>query len=212
MKKLLSLLLIFNALSPLTACSSQKDEKKSSEVATSEEKRSSEEQQFEADKQELEALGDVEVNNGILTVSITIPATYENDVTQESLDQGAGDTYMTAKLNEDGSVTYKMTKPQHALMLKTLLEGIDSASKEMIDNEQYAFTEIKHNADCTQFDVTLSTTEVGIYEAFAAMAFYVYGGMYGIFSGHPADKVIVNYYDPSGNLIESGDSSQLGNN
>lgn len=38
MKKLLSLLLIFNALSPLTACSSQKDEKKSSEIAASEEK------------------------------------------------------------------------------------------------------------------------------------------------------------------------------
>ena len=211
MKKLLTFILTLTLLTPLSACSSSSNKTSTPEKETQTNQQSSADEQLEADEKELSALGDVAVENGILTVSITIPATYESNVTQEALDQAAGDTYLSAKLNDDGSVTYKMTKIQHARMLKQLKDGIDSASQEMINNEQYSFTDIKHNEDCTQFDVTISSSEVSLYDSFAVLTFYVYGGMYGIFSGHPAEKVVVNYYDPSGNLIESADSSQLEN-
>ncbi len=44
-----------------------------------------------------------------------------------------------------------------------------------------------------------------------ALAFYVCGGMYGIFSGEQPKEVIVNYYAPDGTLISSGSSANAGN-
>lgn len=77
----------------------------------------------------------------------------------------------------------------------------------MVDNDSYSFTSIKHNEDYTQFDVTISGTELNISDSFATMGFYMYGGIYGIFIGHRADNVVVNFYDQDGNLIDTGDTN-----
>lgn len=68
----------------------------------------------------LDALGKVETENGILTVSITIPADLVGETTQEDLDASKGELYQSALLNDDGSVTYKMTKKQHRAMLENI--------------------------------------------------------------------------------------------
>lgn len=211
MKKLLSGLMAFAMLFSVTGCSSK--ETTTSDATTTESsitEETDEEKQLEEDKAELSSIGEVEVENGILTVSVTVPSSLVSDTTQESLDESAGTNYLSATLNEDGSVTYKMTKAQHKLMLQSLSDGIDTTIQELINSDQYTITAVTHNDDFTQFDITVSGTEVGLYDTFSALSFYMYGGMYGIFSGKQADKVVVNFYDPSGNLIESGDSSSMG--
>ena len=220
MKKILSLILVATLVCSLCACSSNpsttsttKAQASAAETADIEaEATLSEEEQLEADRDELSAIGDVEVENGILTVAVTVPSDFIGEVTQEELDQKAGDTYVSATLNDDGSVTYKMTKSQHKKMLDGIVESIDSGLQDMVDDESYSFTSIKHNDDYTQFDVTISGTELNLADSFATLGFYLYGSMYGIFSGHRADNVIVNYYDADGNLISTGDSDNLGNN
>ena len=160
---------------------------------------------------ELESLGKVETENGLFFVSITLPADFVGEeVTQESLDANAGENYISAKLNDDGSVTYKMTKKQHKTMLDGMVDSIDEALQEMIDSEDYAFADIKHNKDFTSFDVTLETEELGLTESFMVVAFYMYGGIYGLFSGHEADNVEVNFYSPDGTLIHTGNSKDAG--
>ena len=42
------------------------------------------------------------------------------------------------------------------------------------------------------------------------MAFYMYGGLYGIFSGKDVENVEVNYYSSGGELISTGNSSDIG--
>lgn len=159
---------------------------------------------------ELESLGNIKTEDGILMVTITMPADFTDEgITQELLDAEAGEEYVSATLNEDGSVTYKLTKQQHKAMLDEFETGLDEALQEMVDDEEYAYTEIKHNADYTEFDVTLSTEEVGFMESIMSIAFYMYGGFYGIFSGHEAENVVVNYYNPGGVLIESVDSASM---
>jgi hypothetical protein len=37
----------------------------------------------------------------------------------------------------------------------------------------------------------------------------MYGAIYGIFSGKTPEKVIVNFYNTNGDLIETADSSQM---
>lgn len=216
MKKLISLLLIMSLAVSLCSCtsntSSSAANNETSAASETETETLSEEEQLEEDRDELSAIGDVEVENGILTVSVTVPSDFVGETTQDELDEKAGDTYVSAKLNDDGSVTYKMTKNQHKEMLEGIVEGIDSSLQDMVDDDSYSFTSIKHNDDYTQFDVTISGTELNFSDSFATLAFYMYGGLYGIFSGHRADNVIVNFYDQDGNLINTGDSDNLGNN
>ena len=170
---------------------------------------SDEEKQLQEDMDELSKIGDIEVENGILTVSITLPAEYMEGVTQEQLDAGKGTTYQSATLNDDGSVTYKMTKQQHREMLKSMSDSVDQSMQELIDDDNYMITGITHNDDYTVFDVTLEGTEVGFADSFTSMVFYMYGGMYGIFSGTETDHVVVNFLDPDGNVIESFDSKNM---
>ena len=216
MKRFLALVLSVSIIASLTACGGSADTNAGSSSASqsSAEAVSSESVDGINDSawDELESVGNIQTENGILTASITIPAELVGDeMTQEELDANAESSYISAKLNEDGSVTYKLTKQQHKAMLDDFVETMDQSIQEMLDSEDYAFTDIKYNDDYTQFDVTLSTDEVGFAEGFAALAFYVYGGMYGIFSGHTADNITVNYYDSNGNLIDSANSNDTGN-
>lgn len=160
---------------------------------------------------ELESLGKIETENGLFFVSITLPAEFVgSDISQESIDANAGEMYTSGKLNEDGSVTYKMTKKQHKAMLESITQSIDDGLQELVDSPDYAFTKITHNNDYTVFDAYLSTNEVGFTEGFMAMGFYMYGGMYGLFSGHQSENIAVNYYAASGDLISTANSSEMG--
>lgn len=169
-----------------------------------------EEDELQEDMDELAAIGDVEVENGILTVSITVPADLVGETTQESLDASKGENYLSAVLNEDGSVTYKMTKAQHRAMLESIAVSIDDSIQTMIDdNETYTITSVEHNDTFTEYDVTLEGTEIGFGDMFTSYTFFIAGHLYGIFSGHADEKMVVNFYDPDGNLIDSYDSDEL---
>jgi hypothetical protein len=164
----------------------------------------------EDDEAALAAIGDVETKDGILTVSINVPSDLVGETTQEELDQSKGILYQSAVLNDDGSVTYKMTKQQHRAMLDKISEAVDESAQEMIDDEEnYTIAAVTHNDDCTEFNVTLDGTEVGFGDYFTTYSFFLYGGMYGKFSGHIPEHMIVNYYDPDGNLIEAVDSADF---
>jgi hypothetical protein len=224
MKKLVAVILALMMVATLGACRSNNtvssatrvstDEQITDAVETQEETEdTSKEDELTADMAELEAIGAVEVENGLLTVSVTLPTDFVTDeVTQEKLDADAGDNYLSAKLNEDGSVTYKMTKAQHRAMLDGITEGMEESLQEMInDDEKYGIAKINHNGTYSVFDVTMDTDKLGLGDSFTVIAFYMYGGMYGIFSGNRADNVIVNFYDPAGNLIQTGNSANMAN-
>ena len=91
-----------------------------------------------------------------------------------------------------------------------VVESIESSLNEMVEGEDYSFTEIKHNKDFTEFNITVSGEDLSLTDSIATLGFYMYGGMYGIFTGHKADHVVVNYYNAAGELIRSADSDSLG--
>ena len=222
MKKIISLLLIIVLMFSLVACNGSTEQTTESESLqpeseTTTDSDTSAEQPSEDDLiedeawDELESLGEIESENGLFFATITVPADLlGEEVTQADLDMEAGKSYISAILNEDGSATYKMTKKQHREMLDGIAEGIEDSILEMIDDSDYSIDKITHNKDFTSFDVHLDKDEVGLYDSFAALAFYMYGGIYGIFSGKDVENIEDNYYSPSGELISTGNSSDAG--
>ena len=103
-----------------------------------------------------------------------------------------------------------MTEKLKTRMLDEFTKSIDDGLQELVDSPDYAFTKITHNSDFTSFDAYLSTEEVGFTESFMVIGFYMYGGIYSIFSGRTVDNIAVNYYSASGNLISTANSSEMG--
>ena len=107
------------------------------------------------DWDQLAAIGDVQVENGVMTVSLNVPADLAKNIRQETIDAGIGTQYQAAFRNQDGSITYKMTKEQHQAMLEQLAVSFDNSLQEMIDDEKYTISNITRNNDFTVFDISL---------------------------------------------------------
>lgn len=162
---------------------------------------------------ELEAIGDVEVDEGLFEVELLIPADFVGETTQEELDAIAAENgYKSITLNEDGSATYVMTKKQHKTMMEEMATSLNESLAEMIGSENYPnFTDIKTNDNFTEFTITTKSTELDLNESFSVMAFYMYGGMYNTFAGESVDNVHVEFINAdSGEVISTADSKDMG--
>ena len=162
---------------------------------------------------QLEAIGDVDVDKGLFNVTLTIPKDFVGETTQEKLDESVKERgYKSATLNSDGSVTYVMTKAQHEEMLTGIRESIDQSLSEMVGSSDYPnITNVEHNDNYTSFTITTTNAEPDMSESFSVMALYMYGGMYGIFSGEEVDNVHVDFKNAdSGEIISSAHSEDMG--
>ncbi len=213
MGKKLSLVLAFIMLFSVWACNGISAVAAETRVSDNELPVTQSDQEASTDDsawERLESIGRIVTENGIFYVYITMPAEFiESNITQESIDAEAGERYTSGILNEDGSVTYKLTKAQHRAILENITESIDESLQEMVDSSDYTFTRITHNDDFTVFDAFLSTNEVSFTEGFAVIAFYMYGGIYALLAGNDDLDIEVNYHDSSGNIIYSANSSDL---
>lgn len=162
---------------------------------------------------ELKAIGDVDVDKNLFDVTLTVPKDFIGEMTQEELDKTAAEKgYKLATLNDDGSVTYVMTKVQHKELLDAVSQKIDESMAEMIGAEQTPnITDVKANSDYTKFTITTKSTELGMGESFSVLAFYTYGGMYGVFSGESPDNVQVEFINAdTGEVISTANSKDAG--
>lgn len=163
---------------------------------------------------EIDAIGDFEVDTGLFDVTLTIPPDFVGqDETQEQLDQTAKDNgYKSATLNPDGSVTYVMSKKQHKEMMEGIRQNIEEGLSQMVGTEEMpAIVDVKANDDFTQYKVTLNTSEVGLSESFAALSLYMYSGMYHIFNGTEAGNINVQFInEATGEIIDEANSSDMG--
>ena len=217
MKRVISVLLIVSMVFSLAACGSSSKDAPTSSAGTESAEPAPESSVSEDDLiddegwEQLEAMGNVETENGIFYTKVTLPAEIVGeDVTQESLDAEAGkDTYTSAKLNDDGSVTYKMTKKQHKAMMDGFVNMIEEELQNLVDSSDNAFTRIEHNKDYTLFDAYLSTNEIGFSEGFMVIGFLYYSYIYNAFTGVEVQNVEVNFYDPNGELIDSMSSADF---
>ena len=211
MKKLMALFLVFALCLSLAACASEESTASPDEAA---EPTSAPETSAPEDVSvSPESLGEIEVEENLFNVEITLPSDFVGDATQDELDAAAEEVGVhSITLNEDGSATYVMSKKQHEQLLAETADSINQSLEKMVGSEETPnITAVTAKDDFTHFTVTTTSTELGLSESMSVISFYMYGGMYGIFSGHTPDNIHVDFVnEESGDIIFSTDSSQLG--
>lgn len=199
MKKIIYLLMF---VIMLTGCGSANSENSaSSEKKETTAKIESEEiKEIESeniDESEVEETGKIEVDDGLLTVEIEIPKNMAGDMTQEAADALVEEKgFLSVTLNDDGSITYKMTKKRHKELLSEMKNELTDFS-DYIGTEGYEnVTDISANDDLTEFVVSTRSKELNADESFLSMYLFVEGGMYSVFSGNELENIKVIYVNP----------------
>lgn len=185
----------------LIACSGKSDNSEPKNATISDTTVSAETQKETAETKATEAVTTKEEAN----ITLTIPADFIGDSTQEDLNNAAKEYGYKAVLNADGSATYTMTKSQHKKMIDDLSEELKTSLDEMVGSEDYPnFTNIEVNSDFTKFTITTKSEELDFNESFSVIGFYMYSGMYHVFNGTEAEDVTVEFVNAeSGKVIYS---------
>lgn len=143
----------------------------------------------------------IEVDENLLTVDITLPASMFEGKTESEIQQEAKDNgYLSCVVSDDGSVTYKMTKKQRDDRLQELGDTYSESLQELVsggENGVDSFSRIEHNDDFSEINVYVDPEKYSFWDNFYSVAFYLYGQTYQSFAGVDADKidVVVNYID-----------------
>ena len=140
-----------DAASPTSAAPAQESEGASVSAAAS---------PTELPAEQLEALGDIEVDTGLLTVTVTIPSDLALGTTQAEIDTAIAEgEVLEGSINEDGSVTYVMSSAQHTKALDELRGGIDELVAEDEKTNPGLYDEVTFNDDMSEFDIVVSSQQ-----------------------------------------------------
>ena len=206
MKRVLSVLICVGILGGMCACSKETTITKSSEEVTTTTSVDDTKQTMDSDA--LNAIGDIDVDEGLLTVTITMPADLIGEISQEEIDKMVEENgYISATLNDDGSLSCTMTKE----MLEETAESYDKSFQESLDSGNYPnIISITHNDDFTDFTIEYSADEGSLADSFFVLSLYAAGGFYGIIAGNVPENVHVSYVNSeTGDIIQEANSNNM---
>ena len=144
----------------------------------------------------------VKVDESLFNVDVTLAASFFDDMTEDEIKEKAKENgYLSCKINEDGSVTYTMTKKKHTEMLNQLKDNLDELISGYLngDNKVSSFVDIQHNEDFSEVNIYVDSSQYTSWDSLYAMSFYIAGAYYQAYSGVSADDVdvVVNFVDDS---------------
>ena len=194
MKKFLSLLLIAAMIFSLAACGGGNEEVK--------------------DEVKDEKTETIEVDEGLINVDITIPASMFEGQTDQDIKAAAEEAGRKCVINEDGSVTYTMSKKQQKEALKEMKDDLDETIHEFLEGEEplESFEEITYTDDLSEFTIKVNEKYGTNFDTFASLAFLTIGGYYQMFAGVPMDEMdcAITYVDyQTGEVLNSSSLKEL---
>ncbi len=140
------------------------------------------------------------VNKGILTVDVTLPISFFIEATEEEIIAEAKENgIIETVVNEDGLVTYTMSKSKYNEMMKEIGDSIVSTIDEIVNSGDYtSIKEISYNKDFTEFDVKVNRQqyEEG-FDGFAIVGLVIVSTYYSAFEGKSGEdsQTIFNMVD-----------------
>ena len=130
----------------------------------------------------------LDVDKNLLSVEITVPANMVEDIA-DTVAQGEEEGFQVTE-NEDGSLTYKMSKARHKELMDELKENFQETLDEIALSEDFAsIEEIMANDDFTEFTMVVDKE---MYEnsmdVFATIPLGMAGAIYMLFDGQEPDS------------------------
>ncbi len=156
---------------------------------------------------------DVEKKDGM--VYVTMPASNFTNKTVDEIKADAKEMgYSDAAVNDDGSVTYKMTEDVHNEKLDNMKEQVDIATESALEGENAveSFIAVDYNDDYSLFTITVDKSKYSEEDALSNIwLYYVLGSTYRAYFGisKNADEVVVKVIDKSGEVISTKNYSQF---
>ena len=148
----------------------------------------------------------IAADENLLTMDITMDASLFTDMTEEEIMTAATENgSLKCVINEDGSVTYTMTKAKYKEALSKMKTEIRDTTEGFCsgENKVASFVRIDVNDDCSQFDVYVDPDAYTMWDMMNAWAFELQGVYYQCFAG--ADiatvDVVVNFINNNTNEI-----------
>ena len=192
MKKLLSSLLVLVFI--VSACG--------------QEKTSSEKETEKSNVEETESQS-VNVDKGLFNVDVTLPAAFfEGEDIDQVIANAKAEGIGEAIANEDGSITYKMSKSQHKEMLADIQKSVMESVEETKNSEDFtSIKDITYNDSISAFTIVVDKAAYeNSFDGFAALGLGIVGAYYQIFNGADAEayKVEISIQDEaSGEVFDT---------
>lgn len=158
------------------------------------------------------------IYNTVTNVKVTLPASLfeyvDEEISQDDLDKAAFENgFISATLNEDGSVTYVMSKDKYNAYVAELAMSIDKGLEELCNTENSTIVDIKHNADFTDYTITLDADVVGFTESFVSLAIVLYSAFYYGFTGKDMTSgVHFTYVNKNDDILDEFSTDELETN
>lgn len=147
----------------------------------------------------------VEVDKKMLNVDITLPASFLELDEDEEIDideikkEAKEDGIKDVVLNDDGSVTYTMSKSTHRELLDEMEEAVQESIEEIINSEDFpSIKDIKANKKYDQYEVIVDKEGFeNSFEGFGILGVAFSSMYYQLFEGvNPDDyEVIIDIID-----------------
>lgn len=187
MKKYLIFLLLISSLL-LTACASAE----SSKEAQSKEAQASEETEQAEDSTAEE--GAVGVDKGLFSVEITLPPSFFEGEDMDEVIAGAKEEGVgKVTENDDGSLTYKMSRAAHKEIMVEMKQSVQDTMEELTTSEDIvSIKDVTGNKDFTAFTLTVDREAYeNSFDGFSIFGLGMAGMFYQIFDGVDPEKTKV---------------------
>lgn len=144
----------------------------------------------------------IEVDKGLLNVEVTLPASlFENQDIDEVIEGAKAEGVKEVIKNDDGSLTYIMSKSEHKKVLSEMEEDINQDIEELKSGEDFpSIKDVKKNNSYSEFTIVVNREKFeNSFDGIAALGLGLSGMFYQLFNGSDADKakVTINFEDGS---------------
>lgn len=180
---------MFASVLLMGACSNEEAEEENTESITEETAETTEPEAVEETEQ-----GSLEVDKGLFSVEVTLPAMFfEGEDMEVVIANAEAEGVGEATLNEDGSVTYKMSKSQHQEMMEELEASIDETKTAIVDSGDFPSIkglEISNDYETYTLQVDREAFE-NSFDGVATLSIGIVGSYYQAFDGVDSEDMHV---------------------
>lgn len=152
------------------------------------------------EKKEESSGEEIAVDEGLLNVEITLPGDmFEGQDIDQVIADAKADGMKDVVLNENGSLTYTMTKAKHKELLEELEQGMEEMMEEMVTSEEFAsIKDVTANKNYDEFTLVVAKEQYeSSFDAFSVFSIGLSSMYYQLFAGVDSEdyKVTIHLKD-----------------